>query len=364
MNAVEIEEALSELVEQPLDAAEFPFQFLTAFGAKDTTIKRLRNGDSNASDVAGGVLQRNNIHIAVAPASEVSETLAALRCSPKTGSLKAKFLLATDGDTVEAEALLSGDAVSCAFADLPRYFGFFLPLAGISTVKEIKNNPIDVKATGRMKSESDQRAQPLQSSFRINRRIHHRYVMVLRDGFLHTGSERVECVVRNISSDGLMARVYRPIELGDCVRIELAGGHLLEGTVLWIRDWEVGVAFSDPVDVETLLAQPWVTEGDGDRRRTRRVEAECPVTLKVGMRFYYGRLCDLSPKGARVRTQGALKTLGNAVLTLPDLPPLPASIRWVSGRECGLAFAEPVPVAALGRWLQERGFSGLDDPGG
>ncbi|MEN3749911.1 DNA methyltransferase [Sphingomonas sp. HF-S3] len=150
MNAVEIEEAVSDLVLQPFDAAEFPFQFLQAFGAKDTTLKRLRKGDSNASDVPGAVLQRANIHIAVAPAGQVSATLAALRASPKTAAAKAKFLLATDGDMVEAEDLVSGDAVACAFADLPRHFAMFLPLAGISTVKEIKNNPIDVKATGRL----------------------------------------------------------------------------------------------------------------------------------------------------------------------------------------------------------------------
>jgi hypothetical protein len=89
MNAVEIEEAVSALVAEPFDAAEFGFQFITAFGAKKTTVDRLRRGDSNQSDV-GGVLQRNNIHIAVAPAGEVGTTLAALRASPKTASTKAK----------------------------------------------------------------------------------------------------------------------------------------------------------------------------------------------------------------------------------------------------------------------------------
>jgi hypothetical protein len=64
VNAVEIEEAISTLAEQPFDAAEFPFAFLQAFGNKDTTIKRLRAGASNKSDL-GGVLQTNNIHIAV-----------------------------------------------------------------------------------------------------------------------------------------------------------------------------------------------------------------------------------------------------------------------------------------------------------
>jgi len=149
MNAVEIEEAVSELVVQPFDRDEFPFQFLSAFGAKDTSLKRLRKGDSNQSDV-GGVLWRGNIHIAVAPAGAVTETLTALRNSPKTGSAKAKFILATDGETVEAEDLVGGDVIACALADLPRHFATFLPLAGISTVKEIKNNPIDVKATGRL----------------------------------------------------------------------------------------------------------------------------------------------------------------------------------------------------------------------
>ena len=150
MNAVEIEEAVSDLALQPFDPAEFAFRFLAAFSARDTTLKRLRKGDSNQSDFPGGVLWRGNIHLAVAPAGEVGSTLAALRTSPRTTAQKAKFLLATDGETVEAEDLIGGDVIACAYADLPRHFATFLPLAGISTVKEIKNNPIDVKATGRL----------------------------------------------------------------------------------------------------------------------------------------------------------------------------------------------------------------------
>ena len=149
MNAVEIEEAVSQLVAEPFDPAEFPYRFIAAFGAKKTTVDRLRKGDSNQSDV-GGVLQRNNIHIAVAPAGGVHDALSALRGSPKTASNKAKFILATDGDTVEAEDLVGGEVVACSYAELPNRFATFLPLAGISTVKEIKNNPIDVKATGRL----------------------------------------------------------------------------------------------------------------------------------------------------------------------------------------------------------------------
>ena len=97
MNAVEIESAISELAYQPFDAAEFPFAFLAAFGNKDTTLKQLRAGNRNSSDMPGGILQRNNIHIATCEVGTVGDTLKALRCSPATIKAKAKFILSTDG---------------------------------------------------------------------------------------------------------------------------------------------------------------------------------------------------------------------------------------------------------------------------
>ncbi|WP_341678584.1 class I SAM-dependent DNA methyltransferase [Comamonas thiooxydans] len=150
MNAVEIESAVSDLAAQPFNAAEFPYAFLAAFGNKETTLKRLRTGNNNSSDVPGGVLLRNNIHIAVCDAGTVGNMLHTLRDSPTTSKAKAKFILATDGQTLEAEELISGETIACAFEDFPNHFGFLLPLAGISTIKEIKDNPIDVRATGRL----------------------------------------------------------------------------------------------------------------------------------------------------------------------------------------------------------------------
>jgi len=150
MNPVEIEQALSELALQPFDAAAFPYAFLAALGHKETTLKRLRTGNNNASDVAGGVLLRNNIHLAACAAGAVGDTLKALRASPATTKAKAKFILATDGQTLEAEERASGETVASPFPDFPNHFGFLLPLAGISTIREIKDNPIDVRATGRL----------------------------------------------------------------------------------------------------------------------------------------------------------------------------------------------------------------------
>lgn len=148
-NAVEIEEAISVLAEQPFDAQEFPFAFLQAFGNKETTIKRLRSGASNKSDL-GGVLQTSNIHIAVSAPGGVTKTLALLKASPATTKAKAKFILATDGTDFEAEDMTTGETVVCAYREFPDHFGFFLPLAGITTVKQVRESSFDIRATGRL----------------------------------------------------------------------------------------------------------------------------------------------------------------------------------------------------------------------
>ena len=149
MNAIEIEEAVSTLALTTFDRDEFPYAFLMAFGNKETTIKRLKSGTSNKSDV-GGVLQTNNLHIAVAKTGGVTQCLKSLKDSPATAKGKVKFIVATDGETFEAEDLETGDTRACDFQDFPNHFGFFLPLAGISTVKQIRESSFDIRATSRL----------------------------------------------------------------------------------------------------------------------------------------------------------------------------------------------------------------------
>ncbi len=46
----------------------------------------------------------------------------------------------------------SGETVACAYAafPIPNHFGFFLPQAGITTVKQIRESSFDIRATGRL----------------------------------------------------------------------------------------------------------------------------------------------------------------------------------------------------------------------
>ena len=152
MNAVEIEEAVSQLVEAPFDRESFPYEFLRAYGQNDATLKKLQKGDANKSDILGAVLQRskNNIHLIACAPGTVHESLAALRSSPATAKQKARFILATDGQTLQAERFDDGEVLACDYTDLPNRFAYFLSLAGISTVKRIDENAFDIRATGRL----------------------------------------------------------------------------------------------------------------------------------------------------------------------------------------------------------------------
>lgn len=149
MNAIEIEEAISALFDKPCEPETFPAEFLEAFGNKSTTIKRLQNAAS-LSDIDGAVLLRNNIHLKVCPEGQVGSVFNQLKTSPTTTKNKVKFILVTDGSTVEAEDLSGEAPLVCEYADFPNYFGYFLPLAGIETVKQIRDSSFDIRATSRL----------------------------------------------------------------------------------------------------------------------------------------------------------------------------------------------------------------------
>jgi hypothetical protein len=123
MNAVEIADDLANLAVQPFEAAEFPFQFMAAFDKKETQLKRLRKDDTNRSDVPDRVLLQSNIHLAVCPAGETHATLRLLKGSLQTAKAKAKFILATDGETLEAEELSTGESIASEFAKLAEHIG-------------------------------------------------------------------------------------------------------------------------------------------------------------------------------------------------------------------------------------------------
>ena len=132
--------------------------------------------------------------------------------------------------------------------------------------------------------------------------------------------------MRNISSGGLMARIYWPVDHGKPARVELASGQLVAGTILWERDWVVGIAFTDAVDVEALLAEQG-TEVEGDRRRTRRIQVECLKHAQGRASFPFRQAVRHLADRRYVQTRGVLEgRRRDAGAARPAAAP--GTIRW------------------------------------
>jgi hypothetical protein len=150
MNPTEIYDALSEIAAKPFDAAEFPFAFALATDAAQAAVAKLRNGSTNKSDLPGGVLFNKKFHFAPALGGLVDVTLEKIKASKKNATAKPAILIATDGETIAALHLASGESLHCKFTELGDNFGFFLPAAGKERYKAVEENPVDIKATGKL----------------------------------------------------------------------------------------------------------------------------------------------------------------------------------------------------------------------
>lgn len=150
MNPTEIANALDALAQQPFAPDTFGLSFAEATDNPQATLAKLRNGSTGKSDVPGGILLSRKFHYAPAEAGQVEAVLAQLGASKKNKTGKPAILLATDGQTIAAEHPKSGATLHCAFSELGAKFSFFLPAAGKERYQAAEENPVDVRATGKL----------------------------------------------------------------------------------------------------------------------------------------------------------------------------------------------------------------------
>lgn len=188
-----------------------------------------------------------------------------------------------------------------------------------------------------------------QTDALIERRLSRRYQTVLRVGVVVTETGPQLCVVRNLSAQGLQAKVYRPIPPGERVSVRLREDGALAGSVIWNKAELIGIRF-DTVLTGTSFLQAL---GYDERRRPRvpRIPVICSGMLRIGGRNYRASLSDISPRGAGLTLSEAPDDQGDVCLSLPGLDPIAAQIRWTAGPALGLLFNEVLPVPTLADWI-------------
>jgi hypothetical protein len=197
---------------------------------------------------------------------------------------------------------------------------------------------------------------PASADAGSDRRHGDRHVAVMRVAILHTAHGEELCLVRNISDDGLKARIWSDLNVGDPLTAEFKSGDNVSGTVVWRREDHIGVQFTETQDHAAILS------GDEDppagfQPRAPRVHLETPGRIRVGARYHRVMLSDISQGGAKVRLgppdrweEGA----PSLVLTLGGLPPIDGTLRWHDAEVAGITFNTKIPLDTLAGWIVAR----------
>jgi hypothetical protein len=184
----------------------------------------------------------------------------------------------------------------------------------------------------------------------VERREDDRKLTLFRVGSMIIEGRRELCLIKNISSGGMMIRAYCPMTVGTRVSIELKCGHVVDGTALWVKGDAVGVEFDTPVDVVELLA----TSMEGPRPRMPRIAIECVIWVREGANVHRVHCRDVSQGGLKVASKQPLTVGGNVMITLPGLAPVEGAVRWFDDGCYGLTFNKVLPLPLLVGWLHEQ----------
>lgn len=177
-----------------------------------------------------------------------------------------------------------------------------------------------------------------------------RHLTLFRVGALTISDRRELCLIKNISAGGMLIRAYSDIPVGTGLSIELKQGESVSGRAQWVDQDSVGVCFDQPIDVLSLISP----RHEGPRPRMPRIEVDCFATIRDGATVVRARAVNISQGGLQVRTSADLTPGADVIVSLTELAPEPALVKWRDGETYGISFNRVLSITQLVAWLQAR----------
>ncbi len=146
MNITQIENNLKLLL-NTLDKETFIYNLLESYYLPKATISRLHKGSLNLSKVPGEVSWKKKLFFKEELKKDLHLTISSLKDELKHNQ---RFLIVTDYETLLAIDTLTQDQLDIPITDLPKFYDFFLPWAGMEKATHAAENPADVKAAEKM----------------------------------------------------------------------------------------------------------------------------------------------------------------------------------------------------------------------
>lgn len=180
------------------------------------------------------------------------------------------------------------------------------------------------------------------------RSIRHATVMQVAKIRFGTGREEL-CVLRDVSPEGLKAEVYIAVAAGEHVEIELRTGHTVGGRVAWCEGTVIGLSFDEPMPMAAMMAHCSIDERVG-AIRPPRLNVQLEGMLRLGVSDRVVAIGNISQAGLQIAAPESLDLGRPCMITLPQLAPRAATIRWWREGQAGLMLAEPLDYAAFAEW--------------
>ena len=180
------------------------------------------------------------------------------------------------------------------------------------------------------------------------RSVRHTAVMQIAKIRLGAGREEM-CLVRDISTEGLKAEIYIPVEPGTHVEIEVRTGHKLCGNIAWAEPDMIGVSFDEPMPMAAMLAHCSFDERVG-ALRPPRLNVDMNGLLKLGSEERAVRIGNISQAGVQIDARDPLHAGAPCAIALPGLAPRAATVRWWRDDQAGLLLSEPFDYTEFAEW--------------
>jgi len=184
----------------------------------------------------------------------------------------------------------------------------------------------------------------------VDHRGQNRTTTIFRPVLIETEEFAGFCLVRNLSPNGLMGKVYTQFADDLAVTVYFNDEIFVSGKIVWSDNETIGLHFYETIDVSELLGK-LATKVVGDKvNRAPRLPIQCNAALEIGRRMEIVEVLDISQRGIKVRVP-FLAPDEEVLVWLEGLPPRKALVRWTQFGTVGINFIRPLGFDELAEWV-------------
>lgn len=160
-----------------------------------------------------------------------------------------------------------------------------------------------------------------------------RYSLLIRPAKLVSEQGEFVCVLRDVSTNGVSAKLFHRLPSCERFTLELQNGQTYAMRRVWERELEVGFEFIGTVDVSQLVG-----EIGAFPKRGLRLSLNFPITVMASLVRTTAIVENISQQGARFECPELLAIDQSLRLEGRGLRETRAKVRWRRGEHYGVVF--------------------------